>query len=177
MPRSLSELGLDSNCLSYVIDALEGIGEPKDALAEQKVALVRLFLYTPGTLWTLPTVKREFSRISDPKRRASHESWTSVLFDPRPLNNPEGVRRRADDMKAIHCDEDDRLVLAEAEDVGFASLLSYDLTFVRRLAPHARLDLTTPLACWQVLAPPKGVSPCNLPRYDNPLAAQTWWRW
>jgi hypothetical protein len=177
MSRSLSELGLDTNCLSFIIDALEGIGEPKDGLAEQKVALVRLFLYTPGTLWTLPTVKREFARIPDPTRRAAHESWTSVLFGERQLNNPGAVKRRADGLAAIHSDEDDRMVLAEAEDVGFATLLSYDLTFVRRLAPHARLNLTTPVACWQVLAPPQRASPCNLPRYDNPLAAQTWWRW
>ena len=55
----LSELGLDSNCLSYVIDALEGAAEPTGQLAAQNVALVRLYLYTPGTLWTMPrdTVK------------------------------------------------------------------------------------------------------------------------
>jgi len=177
MAKSLSEVALDSNCLSYVIDALEGIGEPEDALAEQKVALVRLFLYTPGTLWTLPTVKREFSRISDPKRRAFHESWTNVLFGVRLLNDPGAVRRRADDLAAIHADEDDRMVLAEAEDIGFASLLSFDGTFIRRLAPHARLNLTTPSSCWLALAPPRGTTPCTVPRYDNPLAAQTWWRW
>jgi hypothetical protein len=28
MSHSLSELGLDSNCLSYVIDALDGVAEP-----------------------------------------------------------------------------------------------------------------------------------------------------
>ncbi len=47
--RDLSEIGLDSQCLSYFIDALEGVAALTDALAEQKVALVRL--YTPGTLW------------------------------------------------------------------------------------------------------------------------------
>jgi hypothetical protein len=177
MAKSLSELALDSNCLSYVIDALEGIGEPTDALAQQKVALVQLFLYTPGTLWTLPTVKREFSRIPDPKRRAAHESWTNVLFGVRPLNHPDAVRRRADDLAGIHADEDDRMVLAEAEDIGFASLLSFDGTFLRRMAPHARLNLATPLACWQELAVPKGATPCHVPHDTNALATQTWWRW
>jgi hypothetical protein len=65
MSHSLSELGLE---------ALEGVAEPMDDLAEQKVALVRLYLYTPGTLWTMPTVKEEFSRIADPARRAKHEN-------------------------------------------------------------------------------------------------------
>lgn len=50
--RDLSDVGLDSNCLSYVIQSMEGVTEPKGDLAEQKVALVRLYLYTPGTLWT-----------------------------------------------------------------------------------------------------------------------------
>src|SRR5438445_7116632 len=83
MLASLSEIGLDSNCLSYVIDALEGVSEPTGDLAAQRVALARLYLYTPGTLWTLPTVKEEFSRIPDRSRCASHASWTSVLFGVR----------------------------------------------------------------------------------------------
>jgi hypothetical protein len=94
-----------------------------------------------------------------------------------PLNNPDAIRQRVHDLAAFHPDEDDRMVLAEAEDVGFASLLSFDATFIRRMVPHARLNLTTPLACWHALAPPKGTDPCTVPRYDNPLAAQTWWRW
>ena len=44
MTRDLSDVGLDSNCLSYVIQAMEGVTEPRDDLAEQKVALVRLYL-------------------------------------------------------------------------------------------------------------------------------------
>ena len=46
--RDLSEIGLDTNCLTYLLTALEGIVAPTDGLAEQKVALVRLYLYTPG---------------------------------------------------------------------------------------------------------------------------------
>jgi hypothetical protein len=37
--------GLDSNCLTFLLEALEGIAEPTDALAAQKIALVRLFFY------------------------------------------------------------------------------------------------------------------------------------
>ena len=89
MGHSLSELGLDSNCLSYVIDALEGVAEPTDDLATQKIALVRFYLYTPGTLWTMTMVKQEFSRIPDLARRASHEK-----LDERTLRRapPEQAR-------------------------------------------------------------------------------------
>ncbi len=137
MPHSLSELGLDSNCLSYLIDAMEGVAEPTDDLAEQKVALVRLYHYTPGTLWTLPTVKEEFLRIADPMRRARHDSWTNVLFGVRPVSDPGAVAMRAAELKHLHRPLKDRTVLAEAEDIGLSALLSFDARFVRRLAPYS----------------------------------------
>lgn len=177
MTDSLSEIALDSNCLSYVIEALEGVAEPADDLAEQKVALVRLYFYTPGTLWTLPTVKEEFSRIKDPARRAKHESWTNVLFGVRPLNCPAAVRQRTAELERLHADHDDRMVLAEAEDIGFSVLLTFDTRFVRRLAAHTRLNLTAPALFWQALGVPKGANPHRLPAHGNPLARETWWRW
>ena len=177
MGHSLSELGLDSNCLSYVIDAMEGVAEPTDNLTAQKVALVRLYLYTPGTLWTMPTVKLEFSPIPDPVRRATHESWTNVLFGVRPLNRPEDVKQRAAELANFHRKLGDRMVLAEAEDIAFSALLSFDATFIKRLAPYAHLNLTDPEQFWDSLAVPRGADPFHLPRADNPLAQQTWWRW
>jgi len=177
MNHSLAEVGLDSQCLSYVIDALEGVEKPTDNLAEQKVALVRTYFYTPGTLWTMPTVKREFERISDPVRRAKHQSWTSVLFGVCPLNNPEAVTRRAAELEEFHPDIDDRMLLAEAEDVGFSTLLSFDADFVKHLGHRTRLSLTTPGSFWQSLAVPRGAAPHHVPAPGNPLASQTWWRW
>lgn len=177
MSPSLSELGLDSNCLSYVIDALEGVAEPTDSLAEQRVALVRLYLYTPGTLWTMPTVRQEFSRIRDPVRRGKHESWTGVLFGVRRLNNPEAAKVRAAGLKPHHPDLDDRMVLAEAEDLGFSALLTFDTEFVSHLAPYASLTLTTPAEYWTFLDVPRGADPVHLPAHGNQLAMQAWWRW
>jgi hypothetical protein len=177
MATPSSEIGLDSNCVSYVIAAMEGIGEPTDSLAAQKVALVRLYLYTPGTLWTLPTVQEEFSRIRDEPRRSSHESWTSVLFGVRRVNDPAAVERRASELEPLHRPRGDRMVLAEAEDIGFAALLSFDTKFVQRLARHAKLNLATPASLWDTLGIPRGAAPVHLPREANPLAAPTWWRW
>ena len=65
-------------------------------------------------------------------------TWTSILFGVRPLNDAGAVERRAASMEPYHADHDDRLVLAEAEDIGFASLVSFDAKFVNRLAKHAR---------------------------------------
>jgi hypothetical protein len=180
MTASLSEIALDSNCLSYVIEAMEGVAEPTgptDDLAEQKVALVRLFLYTHGTLWTLPTGKEEFSHITDSARRARHESWTSVLFGVRPVSDPGVVRKRAAELETLHRPLGDRIVLAEAEDIGFSALLSFDAKFVRRLAPHSTLKLSSPAPYWESLGVPRGAPPVHVPHETNPLAAEKWWRW
>ena len=156
---------------------LEGVPAPTDRLAEQRLALARAFIYGPGGLSTMPIVAREFSRITDQERRAKHESWTNCLFGVRPLIDPEAVQRRAAELQPLHEDEDDRLVLAEAEDVGIRTLLSFDADFIRRLGPRAHLNLTTPTSFWASLGVPKGAAPRIVPRYDNPLAGQEWWRW
>ncbi len=176
MPK-LSEITLDSNCLSFLIAALEGIARPTDNLADQKIALVRLYLYTPGTLWVTPTVKREFERIKDAARKGSHQRWTSANFGVHPVNDPRVIKRRATNLARFHKGKNDRMVLAEAEDVGFATLLSFDSRFVKHLASHTRLTLTTPAQLWKDLAIPKGAPPVKEPTPDNPLSKEQWWRW
>jgi hypothetical protein len=175
--KSAAEIGLDSQCLSYLLDAFEGVGPPTGDLAEQKLALVRLFLYTPGTLWITPTVEREFLRIRDPKRRSNHVSWTNVHFGVRPISDPDAVRRRALHLADLHPDEDDCLVLAEAEQIGLSTLLSFDFDFVRRLSPGTELALTRPAHFWESLAVAKDSRPDKVPAAGNPLGQQTWWRW
>ena len=74
------QLGIDSQCLSYVIDAMAGISEPSDSLAVQKLALVRLFFHLPDTLWVTPTVTLECARIRNTDWAALHASFIRVLF-------------------------------------------------------------------------------------------------
>ncbi len=42
-------VGLDSQCLSYLLDGIVGVSEPTDSLAEEKKALLRSWFYKPGT--------------------------------------------------------------------------------------------------------------------------------
>ena len=123
------------------------------------------------------TVEREFLRIREEVRRASHVSWTSVLFGVRPLSDAGAVETRAASMEPYHPDADDRLVLAEAEDIGFATLVSFDTKMVNRLSKHARLLLTQPAEYWASLGIPRGATPDKVPAFGNPLAGETWWRW
>ncbi len=72
--KPATEIGLDSQCLSFLIDAFIGVSAPSDALAEEKLALARISLYTPGTLWVTPTVVSECTRIRHEDRKSLHES-------------------------------------------------------------------------------------------------------
>jgi len=177
MPELL-EVGLDSMCLSYLIDALEGVGPPVDALADQKVALVRSYLYTEGTLWVTPTVQTEFMRIKNDARRENHRSWTSVLFGVRPLMNPARVERRAQELLAAHAGPNDCRIVAEAEDIGLTTLLTFDDDFIVRLAASVpKVQVVRPSAFWATLRIPKNARPVKVPALGNPLASQKWWRW
>ena len=131
----LSEITLDSQCLSFLIDALEAVARPTDSLADQRIVLAHLYFYTPGALWVTPTVKEEFERIKDAARRDSHQSWTSALFGVRAVNDPAAVECQAAYLEQFHAGKrNDCTVLAEAEDIGFAALLSYDHKFVNASA-------------------------------------------
>jgi predicted nucleic acid-binding protein len=161
----------------FVIAALEGIAQPIDNLADQKIALVRIFFHNRGAFWVTQTVEREFERIKDARKLESHRSWTSAIFYVYRENDLEAVKRRSAELKQFHSDEDDRMILAEAEDIRSDVLLSFDRDFVKRLGPQARIRLTTPLELWEDLGVPKGAQPKRGPAADNPLIGEQWWRW
>ena len=171
------DIALDSQCLTYLIDALEGVGPPTDALAEQRIALVRTYLYTQGTLWITPTVEREFKLIRDRAKRDRHVSWTNTIFGVRRLNDAAAITRRAAKLSVLHGGERDCLIVAEAEDIRAGTLLTFDADLERRLAPSAELLLARPAPFWASLGVVRGATPNKVPSSDNPLADQDWWRW
>ena len=82
-------IGIDSHCLSYVIDAFSAVSAPTDNLAWERIALARLFFYLPGTLWVTPTVTAECARIRNVERANLHQSFIAVLFGEPPIEDPE----------------------------------------------------------------------------------------
>jgi len=170
-------VSLDSNCLTFLLEALEGIAKPTDALADQKIALVRLFFHG-APLLTTPTVRSEAEQISDPARQAKHQSWMMTHFGTVPIRVPANqIAQRAKHFRQWHRKPKDCTVLAEAEAAQFAILLSYDDRFVRRLAGKANVQLMKPLAYWESLKIPKGSKPRWVPDQPNPLVTQNWWHW
>jgi hypothetical protein len=177
MTRSV-QLGIDSQCLSYVIDAMASVSPPTDVLSEQKIALLRLFFYLPNTLWVTPTVTQECARIRNIERAALHQSFINVLFGELQLKDASEVHRRGVLLCKYHSDQDDCSILAEAEDVGHNVLLSFDNDFIRRLTPQSRnVKLMRPADYWTQIQVPRGTKPDKIPDLTNPLCLEEWWRW
>lgn len=171
------QLGLDSQCLSYVIDAWVHGQEPKGQLAQEQLALTRLFFYLPDTLWTTRTVVDECAAIRNEDRANLHKSFIAVMFGELPLRNSAAVDKRSTEFASCHPGRGDCRVVAEGEDVGHTHLLTYDKNLITHLSAFTKISILRPSDAWIELAPPKGAQPNKVPERSNPLAREKWWRW
>jgi hypothetical protein len=171
------QLGLDTQCYSYLIDGISGVSRPTGSLGAQRIALLRLYIYLPGTLWITKTVAEECARIRNTTRAQLHQSFSQTLFGELPLRNPAAIRGRELELAPFHKGANDCRILGEAEDVGHTVLLTFDTKFIRDLASRTTIRLFQPESYWVSLAIPSGVEPDKLPVAENPLAHQAWWRW
>src|SRR5262245_28279685 len=171
-------VGLDSQCLSYLLDAIAGISEPTDLLAEEKKALLRSWFYKPGTFILTETVISEVSRIRNVDRRELHERFISTLFLDYSVQDLAVVQARAAEFETYHPNLGDCRILAEAEELSLDFVLTYDHEFWKRLSKvPGTTKLMKPLAYWTSCGIPKGANPVTVPHPTNPLSVQSWWRW
>ena len=178
-------VGLDSQSLSYLLDAVAGISEPIDVLQLEKKALVRSWFYKPGDFSFIltETVVSEVSKISNIERREFHESFIRTLFLDYPVRDINAVQARAEEFQKYHVGFSDCLILAEAEDIGLDILITYDHDFWRRLQNVSHTTkIMKPNDYWLQLGIPKGATPTTVPYNPNPedanpLSFQQWWRW
>lgn len=180
MCRSVPEpkVALDSQCFSYLLDAIAGIEEPTDSLAEERKALIRSWFYMPGTFYLPSTVISECEQIKTQDRRDLHASLISTLFLEMPAKSPGAIAMRVYELKRSHDKLNDCRVLAEAEEFGITHLLTYDRRFLLRLGPLAKGAIVQkPSTYWQELGIPRGAKPRTVPHETNPLSHQSWWRW
>lgn len=180
MATDTEMVALDSNALTYLIDALEAVnGPPTGRLGPTKIALARTFMYLPpdSCFHIVPTVEFEFQKIKDRARLANHTDWVLThisMVSPRP---PEDlVRLRAFELLAYGADVGDCRVLAECELSQIKTLITEDKDFVRTLGGHSRVRIMSAEECWSSLGVKPGASPNKVPHPTNPLARQTWWK-
>ena len=171
-------VGLDSQCLSYLLDAVAGIEEPTDPLAEERKALIRIWFYTPGTYYVSETVVKEVSAIRTAERREFHEGFVRVLFPDPLVQNRSVVDARATQLAVTHPKSSDCRILAEAEALELDTVLTYDRDFRQRLnSVSGTVRIMTPSSYWANLNIPRGARPITIPHHTNPLSMQSWWRW
>src|ERR1035437_8556120 len=119
------KVGLDSQCLSYLIDAANGVAEPTDPLADERKALLRSWFYGPGRFYISETVLAECARIRGEERRQLHESFGAITYWGMPVRNAGTGASREAEFFLLHPKADDCRILAEAEDLALDILLTY----------------------------------------------------
>lgn len=154
------------------------IGEPTDDLAGERKALIRIWFYTPEPYYISETVVKEVDAIRLAGRREFHEDFVRTLLLDLPIRDRAVAEARTSQLKGAHPELNDCRVLAEAEDLGLDTLLTYDHKFKQHLgSASCTVSVMTPTAYWATLNIPKGVSPITVPHHTNPLRGQSWWRW
>lgn len=172
------EVGLDSMCVSYLLDCIADICEPTDKLATEKIALVRSWFYKSDTFFLTETVIAEVSQIRKIDRRKIHEMFICAHFLDDPVRDHAAVKARAAYFEGKHRGSSDCMILAEAEDLELDVVLTYDIDFLELLSDASNTTkLMKPTAYWASLGIARGTSPVTRPHDTNRLSEQDWWKW
>ena len=178
MSRADVEMAIDSQCLSYWLDALTKVEKPIGELSSEKIALVRVWFYTEGTFSATETVIDECLKIKNPNHRKQHKSFIkTLLLEPRNMDEAK-IKERTNELSQYHLGMADCRILAEVEDIGLDVLLTYDTKFIDRLAHQSRsVRVQRPSEYWDDLGISRGAKPFTVPHHTNPLSNESWWRW
>lgn len=172
-----ANIGLDSQCYTYLISALENLYEPRDTLSEEKKSLVRIFFYCSPTFWLSPKVIDEYKQITDPIRLQMHQNWDEGHFlNFNPLPNSNQVEKLAKDFERDHPSYNDCTIIAEYKLYDINTVLSYDADLIKNLQ-NIGLSIIRPSEYWKSANIPKGSRPKVVPHATNPLIYQSWWHW
>lgn len=174
-------LALDSNAFTYWIDAMNAAPNPPSGLlADEKLALVRIFFWMPNNACfrLVPTVETECGKSRDEAKRNNHVSWAIThVSEVRPLPEDRGIAKRAVELKPYFAAENDRRIVAECELAEIGALLTCDAKFIDRLKMQTRVWLVRPSEFWDWIRIPKGTRPVRAPAEGNPLLGCDWWCW
>ncbi|MBT9097718.1 hypothetical protein KFZ76_08365 [Methylovulum psychrotolerans] len=169
-------IGLDSQCVTYIIDTMNNTNEPTGRLAPEYLALFRIYLYH-AVFSITPTAKIECQEIKNAERKKLHISWINSQFvETQPINITQ-IETRITLLNNFHSGNNDCRILAEAEDAGLNTLISFDTDFVSRLRNKTVLSLMYPTEFWESLEIPCGANPVTVPYKTNPMAQEKWWAW
>jgi hypothetical protein len=172
---------LDSNVFTYFSDAMTFGYDPAaddPDLAEQRLAVLRGYIYGEAVYTALKSVVQEYRQIRDTQKREQHDEIACVLMlDGVPTPPKIDVDSRAARFLRYHSKAQDCRVLAEADALGVPYLLTFDQRFLKTLSCKADVtQLVTPAAYFATLGVQPGAPMKHSPKSENGLASLHWWK-
>ena len=175
------KISLDSNSVTYLKQASEHMEKPTGCLAEEQIALFRIFLFVEDIFYFTPTVMDEILAIPDSKNMNDHLEWIDVHFEKIKIDDVNATSRRATELQECHKGikkYNDCAAIAESESNCCDYFLTYDSDLLKNLRQECRdLKLCSPSEFWNVLDILKGARPIKIPTSSNPLIGVNWWSW
>jgi len=176
-----NKVSIESNALSYLVDAMMNGKKPVGNEADEKIALLRVYLYSDVILYVSPTVRAEFKKIKDEKKRSSHQEIADNLLEDILLSDHSLINARTKEYNKFHSgktNEKDCKILAESEIGGCNLILTYDQDFYKKLHDKTHsIRMMKPSDFWDSLGIPQNSKPVIEPHSTNPLSKETWWKW
>src|SRR5665647_3551230 len=172
-------IGIDSNTLTLLVEAVDPKYDPASdsvLLAEEKKAILRIFLYKGIAYQVGPTVDAEYREIKDNLKFEAHVEFSNALLHQPWQLDLSSIKQRAQALSNYHSGRKDCYILAEAEEMQLNVLLTNDNNFIKHLGPVSKsVTLFRPSQFWDSLGVPKGANPTWQPADSNPLRVKTWW--
>lgn len=170
---------LDSNAFTYLVEAMSpSMGVTGVAPVDnERIALLRSFIYQDGIFSLLPAVQAEYMKIKDCDRLKKHCQVGGIHFDDVLGLDQNLVENRITALSAYHNKTNDCRILAEAEIGGLGALITFDKNLIRRLKPRSPIQIITPSDYWKRLSISGGSRPHRVPHKTNPLSKTDIWQW
>jgi len=168
----------DSNCVTYLLDALVHASRPGavDKLATQKLALVRVLFYGPHLLAYTDTVRAEVASISDTLRRDRHLNALDVHFRELSILDPSRAESERSRLTGAGINSKDARWMGEALAHDAPLIVTWDRGLLGQARRAGESRVQSPATAYATLG--IGVdSPLRTrPVAANPLSGQSWWR-
>jgi hypothetical protein len=175
------KVGFDSNTLTYLVESMDLAYDPamdESNLANERVALLRIYLYGGVQFHVVPTVTGEYQKIKNNLKKETHESLCRILLFDEPWNLKDSdIKRKVTDYLNLHNKEHDCRIIAEAELGRLNILLTCDSEILKRLQENNNIDIMLPSTYWSNLAIERGSQTVFSPYETNPLIKKSWWKW
>jgi hypothetical protein len=169
-------ISIDSNILTYLVEASDPDFKPEAEPNKEKVAALKILLYK-GDFVVTPEVAIEYNRIKNNFKKMEHFGFCSALISELTPSNQQLRITAFEKAFAIHKAESDCRIFADTLALGISTLLCNDGIFQKKLAPLSPdLKIHKPSELINFLNIARGSRPIIEPEFSNPLFGKTFWR-